>query len=456
MYLQEGMFNVALASLIVLLVWDKSLKRLLVGVFCYATFNFLYSVAFLNSYADLVSMHSGSGDVIVRITGAIFILFIFFKLIMYSYRHIFADRWINICFSTVMALVLIGFAFPLQLKTELQIQNFVSIEAMLMLLWLMYTSLIIDSPKIPIKPRWLHILNVVIFVALVIAFYEVFFQQAWAWYSYNDQLLFRASSFLFNPNLFGMWCAMLYLGVSFLFHRYDSLPRKALLLGLFLLAAGLYLSGSRSFIYLLILMLIILLPLIKGKVATELLTPLTVLLLTIFVIYSFSGLVASHSKSEISSSGWQSVELVGDRILAAPIDAVKYGLFSIGEKVTVDKEIVKAIEGRFKGQNRDSGILTIYDDMGWIGLLAMVGLSLIFFVWASKVYLIKRDATSAYALVMLLFCGGIGISMGYQVFPVWVFMAIALSPCLALWRTVLINVVKQPETNKSSVQIYNY
>jgi len=382
-------------------------------------------------------MHTGSGDMVVKITGVIFISFVFMQLIVQLYRYIFTERSINIYFGVVMGLVFIGFIVQFQLQTRLQIQNLISIEAMLMLLWLMYIGLKLDSSRLYVKPRHLHILNAVISVALMVAFYEVFFQHAWARYGYNGQLLFRASSFLFNPNLFGMWCAMLYLGLSFLFHRDDLLSKKTILIGLFLLSGCLYLSGSRSFIYLLILMLITVLPLIKGKTVMQLFTPLAILLSTFVAISGFSGLIADHSQSDVSS-GWQSVELVGERILSAPLDLVKYGA------VNIDNETATAIaiNGRFKGDGRDSGILTLYDDMGWIGLLAIIGLGFVFCVWATKVYLVKKDVTSAYALVMLLFCGAVGITMRYQVFPVWVFIAIALSPCLALWRTVLVGIEK--------------
>jgi hypothetical protein len=441
--------NILIALLVLYPILYRGLISLAYGVFVYASLHFLYSLKGLFSYDELVNMHTGSADVVVKITGIIFMIFVFLQLNWRYLWQVFNDKRMAVYFCVAMSLVLIGFVINSP-TTVLQVQNLLSIEAMLMLLWLMSVGFKVDSAQLKVELYHLKILNVIIASALLIAFVEVFYHLSWARYGYQEQVLFRASSFLFNPNLFGMWSAMLYLGLSFLFHRDDSLPKKTILLGLFLLSGSLYLSGSRSFIYLLILMLILLLPLIKGKTVMQLVTPLAIVLSTFFAISGFSGLIAAHSKSDVSS-GWQSVELVGERILAAPIDAIKYGVITVGKEITVDKEIAIAIEGRFKGNSRDSGILRLYDDFGWLGLFAVVWLGLVFLVWASKVYLVKSDVTSAYALVMLLFCGGIGISMGYLVFPVWVFIAIAVSPCLALWRTVLINVDKQSKINESSV-----
>lgn len=445
MYFQSGIINVFLAILIIYLIWNKSANDLIIGLFYYCTFHFCYSAIVFNSSIDLINIHSGSNDMIIKITGVVFVLFIFLQLVVQSYRDIFNEPSINLYFGVVIGLVFIGFIIDFQSKTRLQIQNFLSIEAMLLLILLIYTRLKQASPKLRTKLGQLWILNVIIAVALVIAFYEVFFQHAWSWYSYNGHALFRASSFLFNPNLFGMWCALVALVLSYLFHRDDGyLSKKPIIWGLLMISACIYLSGSRSFIYLLILMLVFSLPLIKSKTKIQLITPLAIVLSTFFTISSVAGLMATHSKIDVRG-GWQSIEIVGERILYAPLDLAKYG---VGDMDKIDNEIAVAIDGRFKGDSRDSGILTLYDDVGWLGLIALLWLGLIFLVWACKAYWIKRDIASAYALVMLIFYGAVGVSMRYQVFPVWIFVAVGLSPCLLLWRRIIF------DSEKNSQRIY--
>ena len=114
MYFQEGICNVFLASLVVYLVWNQSTTRLLIGVFFYSTFHFLYSISSIDSYTDLVNMHAGSGDIVVKVTGSIFMLIIFLQLIMRLYRHVLIDRSVSIQFGAVMFLVLIGFTAQFQ------------------------------------------------------------------------------------------------------------------------------------------------------------------------------------------------------------------------------------------------------------------------------------------------------------------------------------------------------
>lgn len=74
------------------------------------------------------------------------------------------------------------------------------------------------------------------------------------------------------------------------------------------------------------------------------------------------------------------------------------------------------------------------DSQRVINTLSLVGMLLLIGVHA---YLHQRTVETTYALAMAAFCFAVGVLMRYQVYPVWIWVALMLSPCFALWKARL-------------------
>jgi hypothetical protein len=79
----------------------------------------------------------------------------------------------------------------------------------------------------------------------------------------------------------------------------------------------------------------------------------------------------------------------------------------------------------------------VYDDSGLLGLLGFLGFFAMLFIVSCKAHLIRKSVETAYAITVLSFCVAIGVFMRYQVFPIWLFIVILLSPCIALWNRII-------------------
>ncbi len=278
-------------------------------------------------------------------------------------------------------------------------------------------------------------------VSVGLAWWEIAADKAWARFTAsNGYEIQRASSMMFNPNLYAMWCSVIAIVFAFIWQaRLLSGKDNWLLAGVALSGLGIFFSSSRSHAYLLLIFLAstaVLLPREERRRWGGLLAYLLALLLAVVV-----------SMAAWRLDGYDEVAgrfvALAVRLVDAPWHLAAIFLNSIfldSQFFTihaVPTEVLVAFEGRFQGEGRDSGWLTAYDDAGLLGGLVLAGYLGGLAILALRGFLFQRGIHTVYALGIVGYGIALGVFMRYQVFPVWIFLSVMLAPCLALWRSVL-------------------
>ncbi|QDL55225.1 hypothetical protein [Rhodoferax aquaticus] len=444
----------------------RDVVTLLFVSFVYGTLHFGFSVAALVSsdrVGVMAAMHLNGGGVLAGISALSLVGVVVVLLGKLAYKQFplnrEVDRILILSVLLVMVAIFTGYLFNVQDGDWLQLKNVISIEAMLAFSLIAFLSMsgeqVIDIDR---GYMW-GVVGLLVFGAVnCIAVYEVFTHSSWAGtMSSTGVMVYRASSILFNPNLFGYWASLVYLGCAYGLDEHKR-HRKMMLSGMVLSSVAIYFSGSRSSGYLLLVALFapMALLLLFGKRLIWL--PLMVLPMTMLAIYVGAAWVAPHFLT--SAVGWHEIALLGERFAVAPVQLMNYGLMKIGHVISelyqliggspIDfsqvspREIVESIEGRFVGEGRDAGWLVLYQDTGWFGLgtviLSVSGL----LAWGVQVCAAKPYLSNVYALAALLFCMLSGFVMRFQIFPVWLFVSLVLVASLALWS--------RPETLASRIR----
>lgn len=278
-------------------------------------------------------------------------------------------------------------------------------------------------------------------ISVGLAIYEISSDAAWAWfYTVDDLKVVRASSLFFNPNLYGLFCTMLAAFFGFRWHKASGDQQNSvLLLGIFLAGVGIYLASSRSLGCLLLFFL----------VATGLMLPTGVRSrFTPALVYILGLLLAAALSIAWWNLGGQGPAkhfwVLAIRLVDSPIQLLAIALRELGFSMTdefanlmLKPETVIAVEGRFVGEQRDSGLLTAYEDGGWLGICALA-MFWLYALWLGvHAYRHQRTVETTYALATAAFFFAVGVVMRYQVYPAWIWVALMLSPCFALWKARL-------------------
>lgn len=275
------------------------------------------------------------------------------------------------------------------------------------------------SPRIIIyeKDLWLYLRFFCLVLILIIfsAFFEFLSGAAWARFeSSSGILVLRPSSFFYNPNLFGFWMALLGLLFSFGFVFWGE-QRKLLLSCVVLASVGVFFSASRSFSYLMLLSMALL---CGGGVffrSASFVVPFFVSLGVLFGCSAFVVLIGFFFDTPLVSS----FAMFGLRFLGAPLELFGY-LFHV---VAPSTEFLISFAGRFEGEASDSGLLSVFREAGWSGILA---LCLYMAAIAYGVYL--RGVLFFYCFtIVLIFYIVAGFFISYSVMPVWMTAVIFLS-----------------------------
>jgi len=274
-------------------------------------------------------------------------------------------------------------------------------------------------------------------LVLGIAAYEVIYENAWAGFEYLGCRLFRASSTMFNPNVLGLWGAMLvFLGQYLQKERESNKTSYGLLiLGVIVI----FLSGSRTALLFcgVILYLEGCLKLYVGHTYKKSFQ------YGVFFTLAFT-LVCLISYLFISSA-CQPLHLLAERFLSFP-----HLLYSIvaGSDLTQSEQAV--LDGRIgvpNGVGLDGtvgvpngvGIYEIYDN-GYLALMAnsfgalfVWSLMVLYFlsVGVKKFFGCKNDQ-AVFAFTSLIGFIVIGLFIrAYQVFPVWGLSSLMLGVFIA-------------------------
>lgn len=284
-------------------------------------------------------------------------------------------------------------------------------------------------------------LCLLLLISVGLAVYEISSDVAWAsFYTVDELMVVRASSLFFNPNLFGLFCTMLAAFFGFRWHKAAGDKENWVLLpGIFLAGVGIYLASSRSLGCLLLFFLLATGSMLPAGARSRF-TPALVYILGLLLAAALSIAWWNLGGQGPAKHFW----VLAMRLVDAPIQILAVVLRELGFSMTgefanlmLKPETVIAVEDRFAGEQRDSGLLTAYDDSGWLGICALV-IFWVYAIWLGvHAYLHQRTVETTYALATAAFCFAVGVLMRYQVYPVWIWVALMLSPCFALWKARL-------------------
>jgi hypothetical protein len=431
----------------------RDVVALLVVLFMYGTLHFGFAAIALatnESASLLIALHNDGGGMLAKLSSLSLLSVVFALLGRRAYgKYLLSsqgERKITISILLVMVILAGGYWLNIRLGDWLQLKNVISLEAMLALILFGFLGAN-GAHTMKMYPAILAGL-VILGITDCIAIYEVFDHRSWAGtLESSGAMVYRASSLLFNPNLFAFWASLVYLACAYGIRACNE-HRKMMLWGMVFASIAIYFSGSRSSGYLLLGVLFIPALLVKERShwLSVMVLPLTMLGIYVGTVWFVLPLVAD-------SEGWYEIALLGERFAAAPIYLINYALMHIdiplgipagiteGVPEGIPAEVAQSIEGRFIGESRDAGWLVLYQDVGWLGTSAMLGLSLLSLWLAMSAYLEKRSSASVYALATLCYCLLTGWVMRLQIFPVWLFVGIFLMPCLIFWarNTTLLN-----------------
>lgn len=449
-------FNASeILNILIVIVLFYILKRkndvatLLWVLFVYGTLHFGFasiSLTTAESKSTLTALHNSGGGVFAKSATILLLSVVFVLLSKRAYLAFLLnqnkEKRIALFVAFVMCALFSGYTLNFRAGDWLQLKNVISLEAMLVLI--MIGILASNSEHFENEKKasiwWLYGLLVLIIVD-GIAIYEVFTHSSWAGtLQSSGEMVYRASSILFNPNLLAFWASLVYLGNSYGFHAYKR-HQKIMMASMILVSIAIYFSGSRSSAYILLAMLFIPALLIRKSFSY---VPILVLPLTMLLIYASATWVAPFFI--VSNVGWNEISLLGERFAATPGQLLNYALlksdlllrflggflgglggFSGGVIIRdVPPEIVQSIEGRFTGGLEDSGWLVLYQDTGWIGLGSTLLACGVLFVGGVYSCLKNSRPSNVYGLVVFLNCLLTGFVMRFQIFPVWLFIGLVV------------------------------
>jgi hypothetical protein len=441
--------------LIVILLFFTLIKKICVEtlfiiLFVYGTLHFSFATIALatnESASLLITLHNKGGGFLAKATTLILLSVVFIYLSDIAYRSVQSrykglNRKIVIYVLMIMVAILLGYIFNVKDGDLLQLKNVLSIEVLFVFFLVGHLA---ANDSYSLNPSqyyswWLGGLFV-LSVANCIAIYEVFNHQSWAsTIQSSGDIVYRASSILFNPNLFGYWASLIYLICSYGLYVYKT-HQKVMLFGMILASIAIYFSGSRSAGYLLLMVLFI--PVLLMRVRSHCL-PLIVLPMTILILYLSAIALGNYF---FNNEGWNHIALLGLRFYEAlpnlfayllkKFDFIAYIPSGIGiTGVSLGAEVTESIEGRFVGEGRDSGWMVLYQDVGWIGVGAIIFSTSMLIVWGLRAYSARPNVAGAYALSALVYCLLTGLVMRFQIFPVWLFTSLVLVHCTIYWRQI--------------------
>ncbi len=245
----------------------------------------------------------------------------------------------------------------------------------------------------------------------------------------------RASAFLYNPNVYGLWCVGAALLAGYLYPR--SASRVLPVFVLIMAGAGLLLGASRSslVLYLIIIAVLLAHSARHGYSLRGALQP---------PAFMLGGLLLSSGLAAFL--GWwlpsgpyplQALSHLADRMLYFPLDAAAYALEGISSMIPgldsfqapseslTRATLEESVEGRFGG---DNGYVAALKSSGWPGLAALLGLLLwtglaaLWRVWP------RPGLANGYALAAATGCALSGLLLrSFQLFPAWVFVAFGMA-----------------------------
>lgn len=430
--------NVVLAVSFIFGAWRRDIKTILFFLLVYGSLHFFYAaIPMLTGMpvGEIAKIHHEGSGILAQVSSVAILAMSVWILIFRTINYPNKDATLLSVFTVVLIAIGVGYLINLRLDDWMQFRDVVISDVMLVLMMLLSQNQ--NRFEWQTDQTKVYVVVWMLAVMLSIAFYELYSLRAWACFAdSSDEIIYRASSLLFNPNLYGMWCALLALGFSYLYHQNIG-PRALMLLAMIMAFAGIYLSGSRSAGFSSLLLLVGIALSINTHDGWRKWIPAVLMLVVFLLMEAGSGWLSNVFPHNYAS--WHAIGLLGERFFSFPMQSGGYLLNYLhlpgSPKFAVPSEVAISIDGRFEEGMPDSGWLTLYDDTSWLGMIAALWLWGLFGLWGWRVYLRNRNVSSVYALAILIFSFVIGGVMRFQAFPTGLFVALMLAPCIAYWRT---------------------
>ena len=426
------LINVAAAGAVVVRMLRADLIRIYFLLFAYCSLHFTFAAMPMltgESIENIVNLHIKGGGVLSKAAASSVI--VAFLVVIYTKSSV-LTKGVGLALAVSLLLLMVGYLLNLRVGDWMQLKNVAATGLVAVMLASM--ALVQLEFKQPVKERYIAFLIALLVTMLVVAFFEIYTLRTWATFVDSKGVMVRRSSaLLFNPNLYGLWSAIVATFFSFLYLR-QSGPWA--LFAMVLAFAGIFFSGSRSAAFLLFFVLVGVALFTEKKSGWIKWMPAALMLAVFFGIALGSNLLSFFSGNH-SREGWDAIAVVGERFAIYPIQLAAYlwNHLDWGRKINIPTEIAVSIEGRFIGELKDSGWLVLHDDAGWMGVIAAVCVGFMLGWLGVRTYLLQRDLPSIYALAVLVLVVGLGFVSRFQVFPTGVLMAITLAPCVAYWRS---------------------
>lgn len=386
-------------------------------LFFYGTFHFAFSVvAFFDfEYRRLLNdLHNFGVGFMALFSGVSVLVVVLLAQVASGYKSALKTGSVYdfpVFFVSALSLLMVFFGFIFAYG-EGDARQVLNVSSVLLMVVFVFLYSIFGSEETGSFDKFALPLVGLLVLVVSVAVYELATFKAWSVFWDSDGLaVYRASSILFNPNLFGFWASLIYIASSY---GWIASPHKKhlWLVAMLLTAFALYFSGSRSALALLVGVLLLAAVLAASKRALIAPALLVVIVVGIYVLSS----IALHG--EILTV----IKVLGWRYLSAFSDLFGYTAAMFGFSAAVPEEIAVSIEGRFSGESPDAGWLVLYQDSGWCGVLALFFLVAFIFFRLGKIYFSEKSLASVYLIGALLYCLLSGFVMRFQVFPVWVFI----------------------------------
>jgi hypothetical protein len=453
--LPNGVLAVALGLYVLL---DRRLGALLVATLAYCTLHFSYGAWMVFTAPDPREVFMSFKGESVPGTRAWGLAFVLFLLVTLAWRY--REEWASwfrrrerlglvLAASGFAAALLVGLGLNLLTAggaTPLALRDVASMLVMLALALLLTAAFVAEGPEARGEAlrMLLRATAVLAVLAALVAFFELNTGQTRAFTDLPGGIrVERASSLLFDPNLFGMWCA----GVAVFAGRFLGRPgdRWWSLAALVAAGAGLLFSGSRSALILYLAMVAVLLVHhLRHHGLRRLTGAFSPAALTLGSLLSVGGLALLLGRllptepRVVSNAGLILVE----RLLSLPLDLGGYLFTRLGLLEPAQPETAQpgggydptemSVEGRFEGNVPDNAYLAALDAAGPLGLAAVLALLLALAFLAYRRVWSRPEADAGYVLAAGAGCALSGMFLRtFTVFPLWVFVAFGLALVLA-------------------------
>lgn len=330
------------------------------------------------------------------------------------------------------------------------------------------------------RKEWLVALIMLGIIMMAGGFYEIVTGMVWAGTYYETGFSYRASGTLFNPNVLGLWSALMVLMVSFFFHL-GWISRRITFAAMILVMSCLILSSSRSGLVLSVInlfavsviifwsrksmqisaidqvwpLIAFLLAFILCAIAIEWLTPSPYAFLNTLHanLYRFLQLPISIFWILMMKMVFPMMQIIEPFLIwlfGAELWAMLTNSIASAASSYEGGKMAESISGRMLLEYiSDNSFMSIYAIGGLLALAIWLWLWATLFWTAIKKNKSYPGVFSAYALTGLIFCFVSGFFLRTpQLFPVWVFLSMVLGFCLSWWSSAAANSAAVPITAK--------